>query len=115
VEIFSPPSSKGFSYQCWVLLNSAGAIGGYFKENAAGISPRDLVLARQCPGSPDNRNVTAFLCAFAKFRKKNYTNYVMLVFLSVWRYTFLPSSRYKILYNESGAYRILWGSCSPYI
>ena len=47
-------SSKGTNYQRGVLLISAGAIEEHFE----GKSPREghqgrLVLARQCPGSPD--------------------------------------------------------------
>jgi len=47
-------SSKGPNYQRGILLISAGAIEGHFE----GKTPREsyqggLVLARQCPGSPD--------------------------------------------------------------
>jgi len=50
-------SSKGPNYQRGVLLVSAGAIEGNFE----GKTPRegqqgDLVLARQCPGSPGTCN-----------------------------------------------------------
>ena len=40
----------------WVLLISAGVIRGHFEGTAAGMSPRGLVLARQCPGSPGTCN-----------------------------------------------------------
>jgi len=48
---------KGPNYQRRVLLISAGAIEGYFEET----TPRegqqgDLLLARQCPGSPGISN-----------------------------------------------------------
>ena len=51
-------SSKGPNYQCGVLLIPAGAIVGHFEEK----TPREghqegLVLARQCPGSPDTCNL----------------------------------------------------------
>ena len=50
-------SSKGPNYQRAVLLISAGAIEMVFwRKNAAGESPRCLVLARQCPGSPGTCN-----------------------------------------------------------
>ena len=50
-------SSNGPSYQCAVLLISAGATEGHFE----GKTPREfhqggLVLARKCPGSPDTCN-----------------------------------------------------------
>ena len=50
-------SSKGSNYQRGVLLISAGAIEGHFERK----TPREghqgsLVLARQCPGSPDTCN-----------------------------------------------------------
>ena len=57
-------SSKGSNYQCRVLFIFAGATEGHFE----GKTPREghqwcLVLARQCPGSPDtcNREETGLL------------------------------------------------------
>jgi len=49
-------SFKGPNYQHGVLLISAGATEGHWRKNAAGRSPRGLVLARQCPGSPGTCN-----------------------------------------------------------
>jgi len=49
--------SKGPNYQRGVLLISAGAIERHFKVNKPRAGHQGgLVLARQCPGSPDNCN-----------------------------------------------------------
>jgi len=46
-------SSKGPNYQRGVLLISAGAIEGHFEgKRPREVHQGDLVLARQCPGSP---------------------------------------------------------------
>ena len=45
---------KGPHYQSGVLLISAGAIEGHFERITPREAPQEgLVLARQCPGSPD--------------------------------------------------------------
>jgi len=50
-------SSKGPDYQRGVLLISANAIEGHFEgKTPREGQQRDLVLARQCPGSPDTCN-----------------------------------------------------------
>ena len=50
-------SSKGPDYQRWVLLISAGAVEGPFEgKTLREVRQRGLVLARQCPGSPETGN-----------------------------------------------------------
>ena len=51
---FSLSIFQMLNYQRGVLLISAGVYGGHFegKTPTAGRSPRGLLLARQCPGSP---------------------------------------------------------------